>query len=72
MNNEFLKQLRIDSGETRREVAIATGLTEYSILCLENGKNANPRLSTLKALSEHYGVEVGEFVSEEKEEATSD
>lgn len=58
MNCELLKKLREERGETRRDVAMATGLTENAILLLENGTTTNPRLSTVKALSEHYGVTV--------------
>lgn len=58
MNCELLRKLREEKGETRRDVAMATGLTENAILLLENGTTTNPRLSTVKALSDHYGVTV--------------
>ena len=53
-----LRELREERGETRRDVAMATGLTENAILLLENGTTADPRLSTVRALSEHYGVPI--------------
>ena len=58
MNAGRLRELREERGETRRDVAMATGLTENAILLLENGTTSNPRLSTVKALSDHYGVTV--------------
>lgn len=53
-----LRELREERGETRRDVAMATGLTENAILLLENGTTADPRLSTVRTLSEHYGVPI--------------
>ena len=61
MNGEKLKELRRARGETVRQVAIATGLTENTVTQAENGAIENPRLRTLKALAEHYGVGIGEI-----------
>ena len=61
-----LKELREERGETRRDVAMATGLTENAILLLENGTTYDPRLSTVKALSEHYGVSIDQIAELEE------
>lgn len=66
MNSELLKHLRLQRGETRRAVAMATGLTENSILLYESGRANNPRLDTLKALSDHFGIEIGDLISDEE------
>lgn len=67
MNFELLRRLREGRGETRRDVAMATGLTENAILLLENGTTTNPRVMTLKALSDHYGTTVDELAGDVKE-----
>lgn len=61
-----LRELREERGETRRDVAMATGLTENSIFLLERGDTSDPRLSTVKALSEHYGVPIDRMVELEE------
>lgn len=71
MNSKLLKQMRLDRGETRRAVSLATGLTESSIQLYETGKVNNPRLETIKALADHFGVTIDDLVVEKKEEATS-
>lgn len=62
MNASRLKELREERGETRRDVAMATGLTENTILALEGNGKTNPRLSTIMALASHYGVPIEEIV----------
>lgn len=62
MNDEKLRELRRTRGETIRQVAIATDLTESTVSLAENGKIPNPRLSTIRALAEHYGVGIEEIV----------
>lgn len=62
MNHEKLRKLRLERGETIRQVAIATGLTEGAVNMAEIGKTPNPRLKTVKALAEHYGVGIEEIV----------
>lgn len=64
MNTERLRGLREERGETRRDVAIATGLTENTILALEGDSSSNPKLSTIMALANHYGVPIEEIVSD--------
>lgn len=54
-----LRRLRDERKETRREVAIAAGITENTIYSLEMGENTNPRLLTLEKLAGYYGVSVG-------------
>lgn len=67
MNSELLRKLRCDRGETRRAVSLATGLTENTILNLESGTASNPRLATLIALVDHYGVTIDSLVTPDDE-----
>lgn len=64
MNSELLKKLRKERGVSRREVAIATGLTENTIYTIEAGVAANPRLETLKAIADYYGISIDELIKE--------
>jgi transcriptional regulator with XRE-family HTH domain len=62
---ETLSKLREQRGATRREVAIATGLTEATICELEWGSSTNPTTSTLTALADYYGVTVDVILGRE-------
>ena len=65
MNGEKLRELRESKGLTRRQVSIATGLTEETIRAMEVRRGSNPTLKTISALAEFYEVPIGELVREE-------
>src|SRR5262245_60163178 len=57
-----LKELREGAGLTQQGLATRAGLSMSLITQMEQGVKADPRLSTLLALSRALGVEVGAFV----------
>ena len=65
MNSSLLKELRKKKKVPRREVAIATGLTENTIYSMESGETTNPRLETLKAIADYYDVLINDLVKEQ-------
>lgn len=65
MNGEKLRELRESKGLTRRQVSIATGLTEVTIAEMEKNGNANPTLKTVTALAEFYEVPIDEIIGKE-------
>ena len=64
MNGTKLKDLRRRKGMTQREVAESAGLTKETVDALENGRNGNPTLETLKRLAECYGVGIADLLDE--------
>lgn len=66
MNQLKVIKLRKERGETQRDVAIATGITEATVSEIERGARENPTIKIVKKLAEHFGVTVDELVSEEK------
>lgn len=46
------------------QVAQATGISDQALANLLQGKSANPRLSTLLALCQHYGISLDYFACE--------
>jgi transcriptional regulator with XRE-family HTH domain len=61
MSPNILKELRERRGETRREVCMDVGITEYTLLSIETGRTPNPGVKTIKALADHYGVSMDEL-----------
>lgn len=64
MNRAKLIELRKERGETQRDVAIATGITEATISEIERGSRENPTIKNVKKIAEHFGVTVDELLSE--------
>lgn len=64
MNRAKLIELRKEKGETQRDVAIATGITEATISEIERGSRENPTIKNVKKIAEHFGVTVDELLSE--------
>lgn len=60
------KSIRLDLGETRRSVSIATGVTERTIARLENGESLSGR--SLQALASHYKVTIDSLLGREEKE----
>ena len=65
MNGEKLRELRESKGLTRRQVSIATGITEGTLWRIERKGVDNPNMSTVSALAEFYEVPIGELVGKE-------
>lgn len=66
MDGEKLRGLRESKGLTRRQVSIATGLTEVTIAEMEKNGNANPTLKTVTALAKFYKVPIDEIIGKEE------
>src|SRR5690606_10999217 len=47
-----------------RQLAKAIGISDQALANLLQGKSANPRLSTLLALCQHYGISLDYFACE--------
>ena len=60
-----LKQLRMRKGQSLQQVADAVGSSKAHIWELETGKSANPSLTLLKRLAEHFGVSTSYLVGED-------
>ena len=57
--------LRRDAKQSLQEVADAVGVTKTHIWELEKGRTANPSLSVIKGLADHFGVSVAFLVGED-------
>ena len=68
INDFILKELRLARKFSRRELAKASGVNEYTIQALEEGRNDpnNAKLSTLINLAKALGCKVRDFFPEEK------
>lgn len=60
-----MKRMRIELGKSINDVAFDTRITQSQISRIENGITKSPRLSTLKKLSEYFGVSIDELLKEE-------
>jgi transcriptional regulator with XRE-family HTH domain len=60
-----LRQLRDAAGLTQQQVAVAAGLSVSIISQIEQGKNADPRGSTLKAIAGALGTTVDELLRDD-------
>ena len=67
MNIDLLTKLRHEINATRRDVSLATGITENQIYLIESGQSQNPTLKTISALANFYGVSIAELVGEQNE-----
>ena len=61
-----LKTLREQAGLTQQELAFRSGLSIAVITHLEQGRKADPRLSTLRALAEALGVDCNALTEEQQ------
>jgi transcriptional regulator with XRE-family HTH domain len=64
LNAARLKQLRALAGLTQQELATRAEVSIALILGLEQGKQDNPRLTTLRKLAAALGCTVGRLVDE--------
>jgi transcriptional regulator with XRE-family HTH domain len=66
---ENVARLRKAAHLTQQQLAVAAGLAVSVVSQLEQGKNQDPRLSTLSALATGLGVTLDELVKDEGAEA---
>lgn len=59
-----LKALREAAGLSQQEVAIRAGVSLSVVFQLEQGKRKDPKLSTLLALAQALGTDVGQLALE--------
>jgi transcriptional regulator with XRE-family HTH domain len=59
-----LKRLRSAAGLTQQQLAERSGLSIASLMALEQGRNPNPRLDTLRKLAAALGCTVGKLVDD--------
>ena len=64
MDGEKLRKARMKCGKTQRQAAIECDITQETVNALENGRNGNPTLETLKKLADCYGVKVSDLLDE--------
>jgi transcriptional regulator with XRE-family HTH domain len=57
-----LKELREAAGLSQQALAVAAGLSTSVVSQVEQGQRQDPRISTVAALAEALGVEVGELL----------
>ena len=65
-----LKQLREAHGLTQQELAAAAGLSVSIVFQIEQGRQTNPKIATLLALSRALGVGVSALLSAPKKRRT--
>lgn len=65
--NYHLKRIRMEKGLTQTEVAVATGIPQYSISDWEIGRKA-PMFAGILRLAKFYGVSIDELLEEVPEE----
>lgn len=58
MLSKNLKRIRMEQRYNRRQLGELTGITPATIQLIEDGKNDNPRLKTLLALSKVLKVSI--------------
>lgn len=51
-----LRMLREQAGMTQQALAVAAGLSVTAIAALEQGRKANPRVNTVRAIAKALGV----------------
>jgi transcriptional regulator with XRE-family HTH domain len=57
-----LRRLRDKAGLTQQELAMKAGLSISAVCKLEQGKNTDPRMSTLQAIAKVLGVRVNDLI----------
>jgi transcriptional regulator with XRE-family HTH domain len=64
LDPERLKYLRSEAGLTQQQLAERSGISIASLMALEQGRNPNPRLDTLRKLAAALGCTVGRMVDD--------
>lgn len=65
MSYPLILEMRKARGLSRRDVSIATGVTEQTIRVIETSPECNPTIKTLQAIADFYGVPVAELIAGE-------
>lgn len=60
--SENLKRIRMEQRYSRKQLGGLTGITPTTIQMIENGKNDNPRLKTVLALSKALKVPIATLI----------
>lgn len=71
MDGTALRKLREARSMSRMDVARVTGLSVQTILDLEHGARTNPRIGTLSAIADCYGVSVADLIGPDAEGAAA-
>lgn len=61
-----LRRIRIAQGMGQRGLAAAVGVSQPRISEIENGRNLNPRLGTLRRLADGLGISVLDLLEDEE------
>jgi transcriptional regulator with XRE-family HTH domain len=64
LDPKTLKRLRNEAGLTQQQLAQEAGISMASVLGMEQGRNCNPRLDTLRKLAAALGCTVGKLVDD--------
>jgi transcriptional regulator with XRE-family HTH domain len=64
--------LRRSREESLQHVADAVGVTKTHIWDLEKGRTANPSLTVIKGLADHFGVSIASLIDEDVDAADAD
>ncbi len=66
-----IDKLRIERGWSVNRLAVEAGLTQSTLNNLFSRRN-DPKISTLRAICEAFGITLSEFFSEENERSEND
>ena len=67
-----LTQLRLKTGASLQDIAEAVGASKAHIWQLEKGKAANPSMTVIQRLADHFGVSVSYLVGEDHDAPDAD
>ena len=67
-----IAELRRSRNESLQQVAEKVGVTKTHIWELERGRTANPSLTIIKGLADHFGVSIASLVEEDVDAADAD
>ena len=57
----FLKELLLEKGVTQRQAIEDTHISNYTFTSILNGKHKNIQITTVKKLSDYFGINAVEF-----------
>lgn len=61
---KILRNLMLNAKISEYELAKKTGVPQPSINKILNGKNTNPKISTLRPLAQHFMITISELIGE--------
>lgn len=65
MDGQKLRELRKVSGKTLRQISYESGVTENTILSIENGQQQNSRMQTVLAICSAIGCSITDIIDEQ-------